>query len=191
MLTDRSRAPECSPAPVFPPALVRSFALVFTLVSATACSQHDQYTGDGRLIDYGVTAAVTRYVAEVGQVDLTRTGSATFKLSGLPRTYFVIGLQMPVHADPAADGHLHTAADVSFEVVRDDYGMVAVVTSPLREWTLSNPLHGDSTFVYLRRAQSYFDAFPEAHYRLTVTVNVADPTLPHTSWVVLKSAGWK
>jgi hypothetical protein len=169
----------------------RSLALVLPLVMVVACAQHDSYAGDGRLIDNGITAAETRYVAEVGRVDLAHSGTAKFEFSGLPRTYFVVGLQMPARAALGADGRLRTGADVSFEIVRVDYGMVAVVTAPLREWTLSNRPHGDAAFAYLRRSQSYFDAFPEAHYRLTVTVNVPDPSLPPDSWVVLESAGWK
>ena len=63
------------------------------------CSNEVGYSGDGRLIDNGVTAADHRYVIEVGAIDLSRKGAATFRMSGIPRTYYALGLQVPDGAD--------------------------------------------------------------------------------------------
>lgn len=157
-----------------------------------ACAKQIAYSGDGRLIDNGLTAADHRYVVEVGSVDIARKGAITFKMAGLPRTYFVVGLQVPDGLDRGSGGGAPTPADVSIEVIQENYGMVALITAPLRDWTWPNPKTGDPRFVYLRRSSgSYFDAFTEARYDLNVVVNVADPSIPVGSLVVLKSAGWK
>lgn len=166
--------------------------MLTSIMLLDGCSQSVQYAGDGRLIDNGVTAPDTRYVVEAGTVDLSRAGSTTFRMSGLPRTYFVIGLEVPVGADGAATKAATTPADVSLQVYQENHGTAALVTTPLRDWTWSRGARQGSAFVYLPQSpRSYFDAFTEARYRLTVTVNVPDPSIPAGSLVVLKSAGWK
>ncbi len=161
------------------------------LILIGSCAEKSSYSGDGRLIDNGVTAPDHRYVIEVGKVDLARVGSATFKMAGLPRNYFVVGLQIPAGA-LSASGHRDSPADVSLEVVREQGSMVALVIAPLREWTWSNPRHETAAFVYLREsARSYFDSFTEHRYLVKVTVNVPDPSIPAGTLIVLKSAGWK
>jgi hypothetical protein len=172
-------------------------APLLTLFSATAmlllvaCQQSVDYAGDGRLIDHGPAAADNRYVIEAGAVDLSRKGTATFKMTGIPRDYFVIGLQLSGRPALAVDGSVLTQANVSIELIREDFGMVALIAGPLRDWTWSG-LETASAFAYQRQAsRSYFDAFPEAHYRLSVTVNIPDPTIRGKSLLVLKTGGWK
>jgi hypothetical protein len=171
-------------------------ASLLTLFSATAmllvaCQKSVDYAGDGRLIDHGPAAAENRYVIEAGPVDLSRKGTANFKMTGIPRDYFVIGLQLRGHPARAADGSVQTPANVSIELIREDFGMVALIAGPLRDWTWSS-LETGSAFVYQRQAsRSYFDAFPEAHYRLSVTVNIPDPDIAGGSLLVLKTGGWK
>jgi hypothetical protein len=156
-----------------------------------ACQQSVDYVGDGRLIDHGPAAAENRYVIEAGPVDLSRKGTANFKMTGIPRDYFVIGLQLRGHPARAVDGSVQTPANVSIELIREDFGMVALIAGPLRDWTWSGP-DGGSAFVYQRQAsRAYFDAFPEAHYRLSVTVNIPDPAFAGGSQLVLKTGGWK
>ncbi len=171
---------------------VAAFGLLMAgLTLVGGCAEKSSYSGDGRLIDHGVTAPDHRYVIEVGKVDLSRVGSATFKMTGLPRNYFVIGLQIPASV-VGTDEHRDTPADVSLEVVREQGSMVALVIAPLREWTWSNLTHEAASFVYLRdSARSYFDSFTEHRYLVKVTVNVPDATIPEGTLIVLKSAGWK
>jgi len=166
--------------------------LLMVMAVIHGCSQPNTYFGDGRLIDYGPTAPDHRYVIEIGPIDLSQTGTRTFNMTGLPRTYFVMGLQIPLRAADRISGNVTTPANVSLDLVRRPGDMVAMVTTPLRDWTWSNPKGEDKAFAYLRQSpRAYFDAFTEHHYELTVTVNVPDPSIPAGTLVELKSAGWK
>ncbi len=166
--------------------------LVTDMALLCACSPPNTYSGDGRLIDYGPTAPDHRYVIEMGPIDLSRTGTYKFKMTGLPRTYFVMGLQIPLRAADRTTGNLTTPANISLDLERRPGDMVAMVTTPLRDWTWSNPKLEDKAFAYLRQSpRAFFDAFTEHHYELTVTVNVPDSSIPAGTLVELKSAGWK
>lgn len=172
--------------------LILILALLASITLLSACSKPIAYSGDGRLIDNGVTAPDHRYVIEVGNVDLARSGSFSFKMAGLPGSYFVVGLQIPVRSNQGSGEHPATPANVSLEIVKEQGDMVALVIAPLHDWTWSNPQHTDSAFVYLRESpRSYFDAFTENRYLVKVTVNVPDPSIAAGSLIVLKSAGWK
>ena len=157
-----------------------------------ACAKHQPFAGDGRLIDHGVTAPDQRYEIEFGPVDLSRVGTTHFRMRGLPDTYFVVGLQFPRPADAGGTAAPTTPADVSIQVYQENHGMAALVTTPLRDLKWLPSKQKDSVFAYLPQSpRSYFDAFSEARYQLTVTVNVPDPALPRGALAVLKSAGWK
>jgi hypothetical protein len=160
-------------------------------VLLACCGRETPYTGDGRLIDEGLTDANNRYVIEVGRIDLGRPGAAIFSMSGIPDTYFVIGLQIPAAPGRNAGVAADSPADVSLELTRVPDGMVALITGPLRDWTGPPPQPGGPAFVYQKRPSSFFDAFVEAHYRLNVSVNVPDPAIPPGTLIVFKSAGWK
>ncbi len=166
-------------------AIVGTAGFMFTALLA-GCAPGTSYHGDGRLVDHGVTAPDFRYVIEPGTIDLTTAGSKTFRMSGLPRDFFVIGLRLPDGADHASP------ANVSLELVKDGGEMVALVTRPLRDWTWSNPHHEATAFVYLKDSpRTFFDAFDEPHYELRVVVNTPDPSLPRDAAVVIQSGGWK
>jgi hypothetical protein len=155
------------------------------------CSKQE-YAGDGRLIDRGWTQAHERYWAEVAVLDLTRTGSQTYRMTGLPPTLTVLGLQVPGRVDRGSGGGTPTTADVSLELTQENYGVVALITGPLRDWSWAPSAEADSAFAFQPKASSsYFDAFSDVHYRLKVTVNVADPAIPAGTLVVMKSGGWK
>ncbi len=158
----------------------------------TACSKDFKYSGDGRLIDNGWMSAHERYVVELGRVDLGRTGSVKFKMAGLPPNYFVMGLRVPGRVDRGSSGGAATPADVAVELYRQKFGVITMLTGPLDKWTWSVPKRGDSAFVYQRQgSQSYFDAFTEAHYQVTVTVNTPDPSIPAGTELVMMGGGWR
>lgn len=64
------------------------------IVALSGCSQAPYYTGDGTLIDNGFMAYSRRYVIDLGPVDLSAPGTYSYKLSGLPRAEFNVGIQV-------------------------------------------------------------------------------------------------
>jgi hypothetical protein len=158
-----------------------------------ACSVSSSYTGDGRLIDNGSSAANERYVVELGQLDLGRAGSTTFRLGGLPAVSFVAGVQVPAGSDPGGTRTLEgTTADVSLELMDASGNRVFSVAGPLRDWVWSSPMRGGPSFVYRRPPSgSFFVASLGSTYKLQATVRAPDPTIPAGTLVVLKSGGWK
>jgi len=148
------------------------------------------YTGDGRLLDNGPTAANDRYVVEVGTIDLSQRTSKTFALKGLPSVNFVVGIQVSSATGKSNDGPI-ADADVLMEIRDESGSQVVGVAGPLRTWTWSGSLRGGPSFVYERGPPgSYFSPAAKSSYELRVTVrtpsSVATPAL-----VVLKSGGWK
>jgi hypothetical protein len=168
------------------------FACLLCMTLLSACSASDKYSGDGRMVDNGVTAANERYVVELGYVDLTKIGSHTFRIAGLPKANFVIGLQIPVVTTNGAEAAATTTADVSIKLIGPTQEIIVDVAGPLSEWTWSGPLHATSNFIYKREPlKSYFDATPSTEYHLRVDVRTVDRATGTRALVVLKSGGWK
>jgi hypothetical protein len=170
----------------------RLFSYLLSMTALSACSASSTYSGDGRLIDNGITAANDRFVVELGYVDLTRPGSKTFRIAGLPKTNFVVGIQVPIAVLHGMDAPAEITSDVSFELVGPVDKRIFSAAGPLRSWTWSGPIHGSSSFVYHRApSESYFDAAPAEEYQLHVIVRTPDPTMTTKALVLLKSGGWK
>jgi hypothetical protein len=171
--------------------LVRTL-LPAMLALVAGCSQDIAYTGSGRLIDNGWRAPDYRYVVELGALDLTRPGTATFKIAGLPKAHYVVGLQIPLAADQGSSADSIVVADVALQLMRLPGGQVLIITGPLRRLTWAGPPHEASSFVYRRELyESFFDAEPGDTFELRVVVNTPDQSIPPGSKVVLKSGGWK
>jgi len=165
-------------------------ALLFASACCASCSgSTTAYTGDGRLVDHGPTAANDRYVVEAGTIDLSQRTTKTFLLKGLPSVNFVAGLQ--VHSAPEGNNESLRYADVEMEIKDHSGAQVVHVAGPLRNWTWSSSLHGGPSFIYERAPpDSFFLAARDAVYELTVTVRTPSSfTIPAS--VVLKSGGWK
>jgi hypothetical protein len=162
------------------------------LAMLAGCSQPVAYGGSGRLTDNGWTAPDYRYVVELGTLDLTRPGSATFTIAGLPKAHYVIGLQVPVAADQGGAADSGLIADVALQLMRVPEGQVLIITGPLRRQTWTGAPHEASSFVYRReKYESFFDAEPGDRFELRVVVNTPDASIPPGTTVVLKSGGWR
>jgi hypothetical protein len=171
---------------------LRILLLISLLVLGSCAPEPPPYSGDGHLADQGFTAPDHRYVADIGAVDLTRTGSAVFHFSGLPKAHYVIGLQVPVPAARGAGADSSVVADVALQLVRIGEGQVLIITGPLRELDWASEPTPASSFVFRRKDyEAYFDAEPKEHYELRVVVNTADAAVPPGTRVMVKSGGWK
>jgi len=167
-------------------------ALIATLALLAGCSQEVHYSGAGRLIDKGWADPSSRYVVELGTLDLTKPGSTTFRIAGLPSAHYVIGVQVPLPADQGRAADTGTIADVALQLMRVPGGQVLIITGPLRSQTWAGRPHEASSFVYRKESyESYFDAEPGDVFELRVVVNTPDASIPPGSKVVLKSGGWR
>jgi hypothetical protein len=171
------------------PWLIRALLSIFAaLLSGCPVTK---YSGDGTLLDNGVTAATDRYVLDLGVIDLTRRENKTFRIAGLPRSNFVVGIEINAAADELA---LKDRPNANVSISLSAAGAVGFSkTAPLGSWTWSVPAGGHTAFVYGRdEPATYFDAHSTAEY--TLTVNVIDPDQSGSKYIatlLAKSGGWK
>jgi hypothetical protein len=169
------------------------FALLAAACMLVAgCSPDTAYKGPGRLINNGWWDPDHHFVVELGDLDLTKRGSTTYRFSGLPQAHFVVGLQIPLPANKGGAPDSTLVADVALQLMRADLGQVLIITGPLRSLNWSPEPKTSSSFVYRHDLyESYFDAEPSENYELRVDVNTPDPSIPPGSKVLLESGGWK
>jgi hypothetical protein len=166
--------------------------LTAVIALLAGCSRDIAYKGPGRFINEGWWNPQHHYVIELGALDLTKTGSMTFRFTGLPKAHYVIGLQIPLSADKGGAPESGLVADVALQLMRVGQGQVLIITGPLRTLNWSPEPKSASSFVYRHDLyESYFNANPDESYELRVDVNTPDPSIPPGSTVVLKSGGWK
>lgn len=74
------------------------------------------YDGDGRFVDHGPTAAIDRYVLDLGPVNLAAKGAYRYSMAGLPAVAMAVGLEL---ADAYGDKNLSESrpVDALIEVV--------------------------------------------------------------------------
>lgn len=168
-------------------ALVAMAAVLLLL----GCESVAQYSGDGKLIDNGRTAATDRYVLDLGSVSLSKAGSTTFNFKNLPKENFVIGLELRAPEGSKLD---EQTINPVIEVSLTENGTPLVTkAAPLKEWTWSVLSPGNRAFVYGReKPNTYFDPVPGKNYQLTFRVRQPDQgSANYTASLVAKSGGWK
>ena len=169
--------------------------LALAVTWLTGCSYRvSEYSGDGYLIDNGRGAATDRYVLNLGPVDLTRRGTTSFRMAGLPDANFVVGMEIRAASeDSTAIERQPVKATVSLKVSDSTGTVLFAKTAALNEWTWSVPRDGDWAFVYGRgEPGTYFTARPKTEYTLTLSVLDPEPGPPkYTTVLLAKSGGWK
>jgi hypothetical protein len=169
-------------------------ALFATAAVLAGCDSVAQYSGDGKLIDSGPSAATDRYVLDLGPVSLKGESSAKFRLVNLPKVDFVIGIELKVAGMPASSLEKSSInPTVSIKLVGPDGKTVVAKQGKLTEWTWSVQTPGNHAFVYGRETPgTHFTPDPRAQYELTLNVREADRSgTDYTARLVAKSGGWK
>ena len=163
---------------------------VSLLATLTACDTVAQYVGDGRLTDKGPSAATDRYVLDLGQVSLKAPMSATFKMKNLPKTEFVVGIELRSPTPKLEQASVNATVEIT--LLEDDKAIISK-EAKLSEWTWSIHSPGLYAFVYGREQPStYFTPAPGKNYELTLRVKEPDRgSAPYTAALVAKSGGWK
>lgn len=166
--------------------IVLAISLVATLTGHDAAAQ---YVGDGRLTDKGSSAATDRYVLDLGPVSLKTPASATFRLKNLPKTDFVLGLELR-SPSKIEQGTINPVVAIS---LIEDGKTIVSKEAKLSDWTWSIHSPGSYAFVYGReKPATHFTPIPGKNYELTFRVKESDRgSANYTAALVAKSGGWK
>lgn len=162
-----------------------------SLLSALAgCDTVAQYSGDGRLIDNGPSAATDRYVLDLGPVSLNAPASTTFRLKNLPKTDFVVGVELRSPSSKIEQGSINPLVAIS---LMEDGKRIVSKEAKLNDWTWSIHSGGKYAFVYGReQPATYFTSLPGKNYELTFRVKEPDRgSANYAVGLVAKSGGWK
>lgn len=161
------------------------------LLAPIGCDSVVQYSGDGKLIDNGRSAATDRFILDLGPVPLKAPTSATFRLKNLPKENFVIGIELRAPENSKID-QSSLSAVVSIDLLEDGKSIVAK-DAKLSEWTWSVHSPGNYAFIYGReKPGTYFDPMPGKEYKLTFRVKEPDSgSAEYIASLVAKSGGWK
>lgn len=168
--------------------------MTFLVVLLVGCYDVSEYSGDGHLNDNGVFAATDRYVLNLGEVDLSRRGTKTYRIANLPEVDFVVGIEIIVNPEFQAIIKKRTINPVILlELSQLDGEIVFTKKANLNDWTWSVTVDEDRIFAYGRgESGTYFRPLPQYKYTLTITVLKSDPShSEYRALLIAKSGGWK
>lgn len=177
----------------------QSLPIIVLLITTTGCNGSASYSGDGKFVDRGFTTAHQRYVLDLGPVDLGRQNRREYKLAGLPREEFTIGIRTLSTRTP--DGKsLYDAkplrAKVKLELTSEKSGKVFEIADDLRSWTW-NEARDLYIFLYgsgdqRQPGSTYFTPRSGESYRLVLEIISPDPTASQYDFSLLAvGGGWK
>lgn len=170
----------------------KAFTILTIALFATlaGCDTVAQYAGDGRLTDKGPSAVTDRYVLDLGPVSLKTPASATFKLKNLPKTDFVVGIELRSTGSKLEQGVVNPVVSIA---LTEDGKPIIAREGKLSEWTWSVHSPGNYAFVYGReQPTTHFTPATGKNYELTVRVKEPDRgNANYTAALVAKSGGWK
>ena len=145
------------------------------LIIVTGCNIGAPYSGDGKLIDYGISDPNHRYVLDLGSVNLGHDGQYVYSIKNLPKETFVIGLEVKVDL-PNKKILDEKPFDCILKLkIEDEKGVVKVAEEAnIRNWVWSGPVTGESVFIYRRgEPGTYFTPERSKTYKLTLQVTKA------------------
>jgi hypothetical protein len=184
----------------------RTICLVLVLVAA--CDRSHRYRGDGTLTDLGPTAAINRYVVDLGPIDLSRPNQRSFKMVGLPPVELTMGVR-PVSVSAGCDATALGSVRVRLEVQTEAGAVVVAEEAPLSAWVSASDLvyrrgaahqgpAGGDAVKYVRTGMrasggwgTYFTPRSSGIYLAQFTVLDARGASDCESRLVLLGGGWK
>ncbi len=154
------------------------------------------YSGDGKLIDNGLTAANERYILDLGEINLGSNGEYTYKVSNLPKQNFVFGIN--VSSESIKDNSFVWDAPINAKIKLNisSNGKTIVQENALaKEWTWSHKSGDSLVFGYRRNngsAGTYITPNRGASYIVKLKIYETDGTgNKYKSSLLAKSGGWK
>lgn len=174
------------------PTLQVFLTLFITLLTLNGCERELSYSGDGKLVDRGASST-ERYVLDLGRLRLSEPSLRTFKISQLPETSFVIGLDVAWGSNDSQAGQTGRPNPTVRVMLETESTALLSRQAKLADWTWSIPANTRNAFVYGRdEFSTYFEADSKKSYKLTVEVVEGDNLSPNSiANLRLKSGGWK
>lgn len=173
----------------------RSLLAGVLVITTTACSF--DYRGDGEFVDQGIRAVVDRYVLDLGKV---QPGTLEYRVGALPRTEFVVGLQIAGLSPDQAES-LSATVDESVRVMLvNTIGVTQFDQSaPLRDWVWTCGVSGcGSAYAYLRDLReeggtqgTYFVPCDRQAYQLLIDIPITAFFEAHEVHLMISGGGWK
>ncbi len=171
--------------------IVRGFVLAAILSS---CYSASSYSGDGRLVDNGRSAATDRYVLDLGAIDLNKQGVSTYRIENLPAENFVIGIELQVPPrQRVAIENKSIKPTISIELLGPQGESITRDQSMLDTWTWSVRAMDTTAFVYRRDQPGTFFT-PIKNRRYELKFGIVQPDLSdfkYSARLLAKSGGWK
>lgn len=174
--------------------LSRLSVLAISMILLSSCYDINDYSGDGRLIDNGKSAATDRYVLELGVISIDRNEVNSYQISNLPKSNFVVGFNIIYTGDnPSKFESGFVSPLISLQLEDSEGNIVFSKESGLDTWTWSIPSNKNEAFVYGQgNPGTYFESSSKSQYVLKC--KVVDPFLgdsDHSVELLAKSGGWK
>ena len=195
---------------------VSLFIVVFVAgLVLEGCLRQHLYQGDGRFVDVGPTAAIDRYILDLGPVNISDRGVYRYSIARLPSVEMIIGFDVIAPGDEQL--RKSRPLDALVEVILIRGQVVIHERERLAQWTWSSSSSEESrAFVYRRgdvRERSlesgvigferlgvkadggwgnYFR--PRSGERYLLTLSVLEPARVDQHYVVrllVKGGGWK
>ena len=129
--------------------LVAGGAIGLLTLYVAGCNRSILYRGDGRFGDAGFGAAIERYEVDLGAIDLTRVGSHSFVLAGLPGCQMTAGFKVrPLREEEKLLETEPLDAVVEMRLARRD-AVVVDEQGRLSDWRWGGPMiAGSNAFVF-------------------------------------------
>lgn len=118
---------------------------LLALLGAASCSR---YKGDGNLIRRGPTAAIDRYVLDLGPVDLTKEGERSYSMAGLPNVRMTVGVEITAVRYERLSETRPLTALVEVLVVNRKKEVVIHQRGELSQWSWESQLGESTAFIY-------------------------------------------
>lgn len=169
---------------------------IFTgfIISVLLCAcDIKSYSGDGKLTDNG-RFSTSRYLLDLGAVELKSVRNSTFNLKVPPKTTFVFGIQVR-RIENIADTLDVNQINPTIAISLLDSESQGIINEPskLSEWTWSSTTEKNGFFIYVRdNFEMYIETDPSEIYTLSLHALETDQSdAGYIARLVAKSGGWK
>ena len=148
------------------------------------------YTGDGNFTDYGRKAGISRFVLDLGAVDLKEDATQVHRLKGLPEVKFVCYLRVDHPLPTLGRPKNFEAEDLVVEMTLEDENgtKVFLEKAPLKNWVWSGSVGAPQSDLYTHK--TIFTSEKDKSYRLSLKIRKGNPDAPHAQ-LLLMGGGWK